>query len=352
MIFYLVSQDHSNTIYRYLSSWGKSLIPQIRPLPYEHLFRAKSLQTGTYIFSDIERLSPDRAEIAAQVWKDLSEASKTVRILNNPTYSMRRYELLRTLYERGSNKFNIYRITECRIPQRFPVFIRGENDHTGSISPLLQTPEELEDAIREIVNKGHSRENKVIIEFCDTSDEKGIFRKYSALIVGEKIIARHIFFSKNWMTKKPDLLDEEVLLEEQQYIKKNPHEEQLREIFHLARISYGRIDYGISNGVIQVWEINTNPVTLAAIDKKNDSHLKRLSVHEHFAEQLTLALEAINYNANSVIQIRTSIQEKFPQEPSARQLMTELMLELLPAKYQLAARERLKTLKKLFRKQR
>lgn len=325
------------------------MIPQIRPIPYEHLFKAKSLQTGTYIFSDIERLNPEQAEIAAQVWKDLSEAGKAVRILNHPTYSMRRYELLRTLYERGSNKSNIYRITECRTPQRFPVFIRGENDHAGSISPLLQTPEELEDAIHKIVNKGHSRENKVITEFCDTSDEKGIFRKYSALIVGDQIIPRHMFFSKNWMLKKPDLIDEEMLLEEQQYIKENPHKEQLREIFHLARINYGRIDYSILNGVIQVWEINTNPITLAAIDEKNDIHLKRLSVHEHFAQQLNLAFEAINYNANSVIQIRTSIQEKSPQEPSARQLMTELMLELLPDKYQLAARKRLKTLKKFFR---
>jgi len=42
----------------------------------------------------------------------------------------------------------------------------------------------------------------------------------------------------------------------------NPHESWLRETFALARIDFGRIDYGLLDGVPQVWEINTNP-TLA-----------------------------------------------------------------------------------------
>lgn len=91
---------------------------------------------------------------------------------------MRRYELLRTLHERGLNKFNIYRLTEYRMPQRFPVFLRGENDHKGSRTPLLPTPEKLNGAINTIFMAGQSRENKVVTEFCDTSDAKGIFRKY------------------------------------------------------------------------------------------------------------------------------------------------------------------------------
>ena len=39
----------------------------------------------------------------------------------------------------------------------------------------------------------------------------------------------------------------------------NPHEEAIRNAFKMARIDYGRIDYGMLNGQMQVWEINTNP---------------------------------------------------------------------------------------------
>jgi hypothetical protein len=37
------------------------------------------------------------------------------------------------------------------------------------------------------------------------------------------------------------------------------HEASLREIFRLARIEYGRMDYALLGGRLQVWEINTNP---------------------------------------------------------------------------------------------
>ena len=56
------------------------------------------------------------------------------RVLNHPTTSMRRYELLRTLFERGDSSFNVYRLTECRQPQRWPVFIREENEHTHNMT--------------------------------------------------------------------------------------------------------------------------------------------------------------------------------------------------------------------------
>jgi hypothetical protein len=39
----------------------------------------------------------------------------------------------------------------------------------------------------------------------------------------------------------------------------NPHKEKLLEIFRLAGIGFGRIDYGIKDGNIQTWEINTLP---------------------------------------------------------------------------------------------
>jgi hypothetical protein len=47
--------------------------------------------------------------------------------------------------------------------------------------------------------------------------------------------------------------------EELDYVRDNPHEAELREIFRIANIDYGRIDYALLDGRVQTWEINNNP---------------------------------------------------------------------------------------------
>jgi len=48
------------------------------------------------------------------------------------------------------------------------------------------------------------------------------------------------------------------------YARSNPHAVELAEIFALAQVDFGRIDYGLRNGRIEVFEINTNPDLLSA----------------------------------------------------------------------------------------
>jgi hypothetical protein len=54
-------------------------------------------------------------------------------------------------------------------------------------------------------------------------------------------------------------VDENVAREEARFIEENPHAKEMRDIFRLARLDYGRIDYGMVDGRIQVYEINSNP---------------------------------------------------------------------------------------------
>jgi hypothetical protein len=42
-------------------------------------------------------------------------------------------------------------------------------------------------------------------------------------------------------------------------LKSNPYAEHLRKVFDVAGIEYGRADFGMYRGRIQVYEINTNP---------------------------------------------------------------------------------------------
>jgi hypothetical protein len=47
--------------------------------------------------------------------------------------------------------------------------------------------------------------------------------------------------------------------EEGDYVLTNPHGAVLRELFDLAKVGYGRIDYAVKDGRIQTWEMNLNP---------------------------------------------------------------------------------------------
>jgi hypothetical protein len=295
MITYLVTKQHAYTIEFYLNTFGEPLAGRFRVVTYKSLVGGTAefvAHPGTYIFSDIDRLTPQGAERAARAWKTISDLGGDARILNHPTRSMRRYELLRTLFERGDNTFNAYRLVECRQPQRWPVFIRQENEHTKNLTPLLHSPEELEAAVAEIFARGDSRENKLVVEFCDTQDDQGLFYLYTACLVGERVIPRALRASRGWMVAPETFVSTpEVLEKDRRYMETNPHERQLREIFRLARIDYGKIDYAILGDRLQVWEINTNPSIFLGTDLDD---AERQAVLSQFAERIAAAFAEID----------------------------------------------------------
>ncbi len=260
MIYFLTTPESADTIRIYLEVAGGGLAGRLVPMVYDELFAASALPEGTYCFADLELLSDAARERAARRWEEL--AARGCRLLNHPTRSLLRYELLRELRRRGVNTFDVYRLADGESPKRFPVFLRTANDHKGSISPLLGSAEELDTATAALRGRGERLDNKLVVEFCNTADPDGLYRKYGAFIVGARILPRHLFFSRHWVVKDWSVLDDPLLREEQQYLATNPHERQLREVFAAARIEYGRIDYSLRDGEMQVWEINTNPIII------------------------------------------------------------------------------------------
>jgi hypothetical protein len=242
------------------------------------------------VFADIERLSWDERRRASLLWDQLNTSPGVARVLNHPTRSMCRYELLRALRVRGWNDFDAYRLSESRLPERYPVFLRGEDDHDGAMSPLLESKAELLKELERRRAEGRLREGTLIVEFCDTADDQGLTRKYGAVRVGRHVLPRHVFVSRNWMVKemKADGVPiEEVVRFETEQMRANPHAEELMKRFELAGIEYGRIDYALKDGRIQVWEINTNP-TLLLPAHFDDPH--RGPLHKAFARRLDEAL--------------------------------------------------------------
>lgn len=289
MIHFLTTRRHGYTLRHYLDSFGQALRSRFHPVSYGELFRSRSLPEGAYVFADLERLCPRNRGFAAHVHDRLA-ARGTGPLLNDPARTLRRHDLLRTLHERGLNDFRAYRCGDDLAQVRLPAFVRGEDDHRGALTPPLADAHALSAAVRGSRRPWRRRRANFVTEFLDTADAEGVYRKYAAFCVAGHVIPRHVFFAREWMIKKPGLVDPRFIAEELRYVEENPHRDRLAEIFALAGVGYGRIDYGIWRGRIQTWEINTNPMIMIADDR---GCAPRMPVHDLFAQRLAEAFEAV-----------------------------------------------------------
>jgi hypothetical protein len=258
---FLVTADHAYTLQDYFSQWGAGLLPEVRILNYEARPWTREPLPGAWIFTDIERLRDDEFRAACALARRLSADSSRWQLLNDPRRVLLRYALLRNLADAGINDFRVFRLADVPDDARYPLFLRGENDHQGAVTGLLQDAGQLREAGRNLPDK----DKLLAVEYLDYGREDGLFVKYSMMRIGGDLVPRHLLFSQGWVVKDPDMLDEKLLREEDQFVSQPPHRLALQDIFQRAGIDYGRIDYTLAKGRIQVFEINTNPVVLHGI---------------------------------------------------------------------------------------
>ena len=261
MIHYLVTAAH-----RYTADWFLECAPwmadRLAVLPYEEAVSARSLPNGTYVFSDLERLSGKGLGDAIELWDRLARRGRRTTLLNDPSRVPRRYELLRRLHASGVNDFTGYRMSELSTAEpRFPVFIREAREHTKSLTALLYGWEEVRAAAGELGTR-HGPDELLLVEWCDTSDADGVFRKYGAFVVGDTIVPRSLMCARQWVVQDYELFDEVYMQEARDYLAENPHADLLLNIARENHIDYGRFDYAFVDGRLQVWELNTNPCVI------------------------------------------------------------------------------------------
>ncbi len=269
MIHYVVTAEHRYTIDKLLDAYAGRMPVELQVRPYQEVFESREFRTGTYVFTDLDRLSQSQLEHTARIWNALARAGDAVRLLNHPIRVKQRYELLRTLYERGTNCFDAYRMTEARRPRRYPVFVRVEDDHRGSQTDLLRNRGQLEAAVDEMAGEGRCRDRLIATEFHGAPDDRAMYRKYGAMCIAGTVIPRQLLFSRHWVVKGTKVeIDDDLRAKEHEYLSTNPHAELLREVFRVARIDYGRVDYAVVGGRVQIYEINTNPNVYAGSERR------------------------------------------------------------------------------------
>lgn len=261
MIRALVTRDHQYTFDRLLDgSLGRPSFA-LEVISYESFLTRRRVRRGSYIFCDLERLAPWETQSAAEAFASLRAAD--CRVLNDPARVSTRYEVLRKLLMAGINDFEVFRADEHRMPSRFPVFLRFEQNHNLPLSDLIETPEALAAALHDLPDHRVPLRSVLIVGFRGEPFEPGVYRRYSSFRIRNEVFAHHIVNQDHWVAKHGDApavrRAPELYEFERAFVEENRYRDVLADAFELAQIDYGRSDYGLVEGRVQVYEINTNP---------------------------------------------------------------------------------------------
>jgi Flp pilus assembly protein TadD len=259
MIHYLVTDRYSSMIRHLLRG-----LPELRAIlcyiTYEELFLQLSGPIGHYIFADLDRLSRCEREAAGMFANALRQVAPAARLLNDPVSTLDRLPLLTALHRAGINDFTAVRLDTGERPARFPVFIRTEDGHFGPETDLLADETAFDAALDDLQVRGRPLGGRIAVGFAGGPHPDGRFRRYGAFKIGDRIFAEELFVSERWAVKDAVAhWDPATIAEELDFVRSNPHEEVLRRAFTLAHVDFGRMDYGVVDGRVQVYEINTNP---------------------------------------------------------------------------------------------
>lgn len=236
-------------------------MPQWVCRTYSWLFRARRLPAATYIFTGVDRLDAGERRLAALFYRHLNAQGPGFRALNDPAIAMGRYRLLRTLHEMGFNDFNVFLASERDRPTHYPVYVRRNSVASLPLTALVESAAELERELDRLVASGEVAEDLIITEYHTEAYRPDLYRKFGMFRCGDRFAPRAPLYGSTWYVKnnpQAEATDDDHR-KDAELLATNPHRRQLRDVFDIAGIEYGRADYNIVGGRLQVYEINFNP---------------------------------------------------------------------------------------------
>jgi hypothetical protein len=290
MVFFLTLPDGAGHVAQFVRHFGRRHSRRMSEMTYSAFLGLREVPRGVYVFADSDRMTPLQRRLAGRIWEALEAHGDAVRLLNDPRRQLGRYDLLRRLHRQGVNEYQVWRPHELPEAVPFPVFVRKENDHGGPRSGLLHSMAELWRALGALALEGVAQQDMIVCQFQETADREGIYRKYGALRVGDRVFGQFVILERRWEKSHSERVrTPEARAENQRYFQENPHQDMLRPLFELAHVEYGRIDYAFRNGRIQVWEINDNPFLATPVL----AHFIAENGIEAYVEALDMLMEGV-----------------------------------------------------------
>ena len=301
MIVVITTRGHADTLASISDGTFGCTVPKFVLDCYDRLLVAKSVRRATYVFTDLERLAPWELRGAGELFQALTEQG--LRCLNNPAYAKSRVELLRALHDAGINPFNVYRAEEEPRPTRFPVLLRHEDDHWTPNRNLLQTQDELDRALAHLRVGGVPLRGILVIEFCGEPYSDTLWHKWGTFRVGSTVSLDHLSVDDNWLVKRGDWkkFTEAAVADEHEAVKSNRFADDLKPVFEIAGIEFGRADHAPVGGRTVVYEINTNPYIHPYVQ---DRKVLRRETALTSRKRLAAALDAIDTPEKGMVTLR------------------------------------------------
>lgn len=258
MILFLTTRGHEFGV-KLLVEKAFPDLPDCRTMTYEEMFLTTSLPVATYIFCDIERLAPWETRIAAERYKALKAAG--MRCLNDPARVLVRFELLRKLFRRKLNPFNVYPANLRPRPSKFPVFVRSEAEHQRVFLDLLPDQAVLDRKLQSLRRQGWALRHLLVVEFMATPIAPGVWQRTGTFRIGDGLSVDSFALENHWRVANgtKGLATEAMFQAEHDAVRSNALAEAVRPAFDVAEIEYGRCDHAPHEGREVIFEINTNP---------------------------------------------------------------------------------------------
>lgn len=227
---------------------------------YWELMRLTRLPRAVYIFCDLDRLSPAWLELAVRMHDRVRDAG--LPALNDPRKFLPRAGLIRKLRGAGLIDYTCWLPMLDEWPDRYPVFLRTMSAHRGVFGGLIEDEAAARETLTQALAAGHVLSDLGFIQFQPTErDANGATRKYAAFRLGDRIIPAPPVSEQNWLAKHGSVAaaTDDAYARDLADFDLNPFEAPIRAAFDVAQMEFGRADYGLNDGRVQVFEINTNP---------------------------------------------------------------------------------------------
>jgi hypothetical protein len=251
-----------------------------------------ALPSGAWAIADFDRVHPWSLELAASRSDALTAAGAVV--MNDPRRFLTRAPLIRSLYALGINRYTCWLPAFGEVPERFPVFLRTLAAHRGVLTGLLETAAEAEAALRQALAEGYTITDLGFIEYrAEAAPGVGHYQKHAAYRIGNRVLRALSVNDDSWMAKTgiAGLASEETYAAELAEFDGYPHAEVIRRVTDLCGCTFGRVDFGIVAGRVEVYELNSNP-TFGFVAADHPSALRRASSDRH-KDQLLAAFDAV-----------------------------------------------------------
>jgi hypothetical protein len=257
---------------------------------WERLFRLDRAPPAAWVLTDFDRLSPTELETAGHIARALRQGGHTV--LNDPCAFRPRHALLSHLHRLGLNRIRTWWPAAGEWPETFPVLLRTIAGHRGPIGDLIRDADSARAALTQALTQGPALADLIFIAFDAAPTADGIWQKHAAFRVGNRILRANTVNDLTWAAKHgsrgaaPPGFYAQELAEMTDY----PLDRQVAAIFDAAGLEFGRLDFGLIDGRMAIYEINTNPFIPSARPHPDPSRTRTMAL---MIDNLATALQQV-----------------------------------------------------------